>query len=355
MTSTFASQLGIEHPLIQAPMSGSTPPALVAAVSNAGALGSLGAGYLEPSAIIENAEQIRVSTGQPYAIGLFVLPDEFDADMAAVAKAREQLDQLMAREGIEARTSLPARWAPRFSDQFAALCEARPAVATFAFGLISPAQRRELRQRDIYLIGTATTVAEARAWADAGADAVCVQGAEAGGHRGTFLHRAEDAMIGLFALLPLAVNVLKIPVIAAGGIMDGRGVLAAEVLGAAASQLGTAFLACPECSAADAWKRDLPQAEDHLVTTIRGFSGRAARGLRNRFVEAMPEPAQGLPYPVLNALTAPLRRAAAAAGRGDLLSEWCGQAASLVRPQPAAELVARLMYEYRLARRTLAS
>ena len=101
MTSTFASQLGIEHPLIQAPMSGSTPPALVAAVSNAGALGSLGAGYLEPSAIIENAEQIRASTGQPYAIGLFVLPDEFDADMAAVAKAREQLDQLMAREGIE--------------------------------------------------------------------------------------------------------------------------------------------------------------------------------------------------------------------------------------------------------------
>jgi nitronate monooxygenase len=359
MNSPFASRLGIEHPLIQAPMAGSSPSALAAAVSNAGGLGSLGAGYLEPQAILDQAAQIRALSDRPYAIGLFVLPDEFEADMAVVAKAREQLDALMAREGLDVRTSLPARWAPRFSDQFAVLCEARPAVASFAFGVISEAQLRELRQRDIYVIGTATTVAEARAWADGGVDAVCVQGAEAGGHRGTFLHEAEDAMIGLFALLPLTVHALtayarNIPVIAAGGIMDGRGMLAAEVLGAAASQLGTAFLTCPECSAAEAWKRDLPQVEEHRVTTIRGFSGRAARGLRNRFVEAMPEAAQGLPYPVLNALTAPLRRAAAAAGRGDLLSEWCGQAAGLVRPQPAAELVARLMYEHRLARRTMA-
>lgn len=353
MTSpAFALQLGIEHPLIQAPMAGSTSPALVAAVSSAGALGSLGAGYLEPQAIIEQAAQIHALGDRPYAIGLFVLPDDFDVDMAAVAKAREQLDALMACEGLDVRTSVPTSWAPRFSDQFAALCEACPAVASFAFGVISPAQMRELRRRHIFVIGTATTVREARAWAEAGADAVCVQGAEAGGHRGTFLHEPEDAMIGLFALLPLAVRALDIPVIAAGGIMDGRGMLAAEVLGAAASQLGTAFLSCPESLAAAAWKQDLLQAQEHQVTIIDGFSGRAARGLRNRFVEAMPHAAQDLPYPVLNALTAPLRRAAAAAGRGDLLSEWCGQAAGMVRPQPAAELVARLMHERRLARST---
>jgi nitronate monooxygenase len=355
MTSLFANRLGIEHPLIQAPMAGSTPPALVAAVSNAGGLGSLGAGYLEPQAILDQASQIRALGDRPYAIGLLVLADDFEADMVAVTKARAQLDALMEHEGLDVRTSVPRRWAPRFSDQFAALCEARPAVASFAFGVISPAQSRELHQRDIYVIGTATTVAEARAWVAAGADAVCVQGAEAGGHRGSFLHQAEDAMIGLFALLPLTVRALRIPVIAAGGIMDGRGMLAAEILGAAASQLGTAFLTCPECSASAAWKNDLLQAEEHQVTTIRSFSGRAARGLRNRFVEAMPQPAAGLPYPVLNALTAPLRRAAAAAGRSDLQSEWCGQAASLVRPQPAAELVARLMYEHRLARRVLPS
>lgn len=349
--TAFAQRLGIDYPLIQAPMAGSTPPALVGAVSNAGGLGSLGAGYLEPQAILDHAAQIRALGDRPYAIGLFVLPDDFEADMAAVAKARVQLDALMEREGLDVRTSVPARWAPRFSDQFAALCEARPAAASFAFGVVSPAQVRELRQREIYVIGTATTVAEARVWADGGADAVCVQGAEAGGHRGNFLHQAEDAMIGLFALLRLTVRELQIPVIAAGGIMDGRGMLAAEILGAAASQLGTAFLTCPECSASAAWKQDLLQAHAHQVTTITGFSGRAARGLRNRFVEAMPEAVEGLPYPVLNTLTAPLRRAAAAAGRGDLQSEWCGQAAGLVRPQPAAELVARLMHEYRLARR----
>ena len=358
MSSPFTRRLDIEHPLIQAPMSGSTPPSLVAAVSNAGGLGSLGAGYLEPQAILDQAAQIRALSDRPYAIGLFILPDAFEADLAAVAKAREQLDALMEREGLDIRTTMPAQWAPRYSDQFAALCEARPAVAMFAFGVITPAQLRELKQRDIYVIGTATTVDEVRAWADAGADAVSLQGAEAGGHRSTFLHDAEDGMIGLFALLPLAARAMAayerdVPLIAAGGIMDGRGVLAAEILGAAASQLGTAFLICPECSAAEAWKQDLPHVEDYQVTTIRGFSGRAARGLRNRFVEAMPSAAQGLPYPILNALTAPLRRAAAAAGRGDLLSEWCGQAASLVRPQPAAELVARLMYEYRLAKRSL--
>jgi len=212
---------------------------------------------------------------------------------------------------------------------------------------------RELQASGIRVVGTATSVAEARAWADRGADAVCVQGAEAGGHRGTFLHAAEEAMVGLFALVPLAAAAVDIPVIAAGGIMDGRGMVAAEVLGADASQLGTAFLACPESAAAEAWKRDLPRAQDHRIGTIYSFSGRAARGLRNRFVEAMqPFAAELPPYPILNALTAPLRRAAAAAGRGDLLSEWCGQAAALVRPMPAAELVHVLMDEYATARCT---
>lgn len=357
LTSTaFTTRLAIELPLIQAPMAGSTTAELVAAVSAAGGLGSLGAGYFEPQAILEQAARIRAITDRPFAINLFVLPDSFEPDMAAVDRARAQLDALMEREGLDVRTSLPRQWAPRFSDQFAALCEARPHVASFAFGLPSPVQMRGLKARDICTIGTATTVREALACVEAGFDAVCMQGVEAGGHRGTFLHDAEDAMIGLFALLPLARHALDargfdIPLIASGGIMDGRGMLAAEVLGAAASQLGTAFLACTESSASEAWKRDLADAVETRVTTIRSFSGRAARGLRNRFVESLPATVEDLPYPILNALTAPLRRAAAAAGRADLLSEWCGQAASLARPQPASELVARLMHEYRLARR----
>ncbi|HEV2539097.1 MAG TPA: nitronate monooxygenase [Frateuria sp.] len=353
--SAFLGSLGVEHPLIQAPMSGSNTPALVAAVSAAGGLGSLGAGYLEPQALLDQAAQIRAATARPFAINLFVLPDAFEVDDAQVEAIRRRLDALMEREGLDVRTQRPTRWAPVFSDQLAALREARPAVASFAFDLIGADEVRRLQALGIRVVGTATSVAEARAWADRGADAVCVQGAEAGGHRGTFLHAPEEALIGLFALLPSTVAAIDIPVIAAGGIMDGRAMLAAQVLGADASQLGTAFLACPESAAAEAWKRDLPQAEDHRIGTIYSFSGRAARGLRNRFVEAMaPFAGQLPPYPVLNALTSPLRRAAAAAGRGDLLSEWCGQAAARVRPMPAAELVRVLMAEYAAARRALA-
>jgi nitronate monooxygenase len=351
MNDSFVRWLGVQHPLIQAPMAGSTTPALVAAVATSGGLGSLGAGYLEPQAILDQAAEIRRLTDRPYAIGLFVLPDEVTVDMAAVEDAREHLDALMAREGLDVRTRLPDRWAPKFSEQFAALLEVRPAVAIFAFGLLDSGQMRALKQRRIGVIGTATTVTEARAWAECGADAVSLQGAEAGGHRGTFLHDMDDAMIGLFALVPMAARAVDIPVIAAGGIMDGRGMLAAEILGASASQLGTAFLACPESAAAVAWKRDLGQSADHQITTIRSFSGRAARGLRNRYVEQMEPFMANLPdYPVLNALTAPLRRAAAEAGRGDLLSEWCGQAAGGVRAMPATELVAVLMDEYHAAR-----
>lgn len=354
MTSPFIARLGIGHPLIQAPMSGSTTPALIAAVSNAGGLGSMGAGYLEPQAVLEQAAQVRALTDRPFAINLFVPPETFDVDEVAVASARKHLDDLMAREGLAVRTVWPERWAPSFADQFAALCEARPAVASFAFDLLTPVQMRQLKQLDITVIGTATTVDEAQAWAGLGADAVSLQSAEAGGHRGTFLHEPEQALIGLFALLPLAVRALDIPVIAAGGIMDGRGILAAEVLGAAASQLGTAFLACPECAAAEAWKRDPPKAAEHQVATIRSFSGRAARGLRNTYVEAMQPYEASLPaYPATNALTSPLRRAAAA-GRGDLLSEWCGQGASMVRAMPAGELVKVLMAEYAQARKALA-
>jgi len=356
--TAFTRHLGIEHPLIQAPMAGSNTPALVAAVSHAGGLGSLGAGYLEPQALLEQAAQIRADTGRPFAINLFVLPDTFEVDETVLSQARARLDALMEQEGLAVRTTRPERWAPRFSDQLAALREARPAVASFTFGLLTAEQMRELQQLKICVVGTATSVAEARAWAELGADAVCMQGAEAGGHRGSFLHAPEDALIGLFALVPLTVRAMEahgnLPVIASGGIMDGRGMLAAEVLGAAASQLGTAFLACPESAAAEAWKFDLAMAEEHRVATICGITGRAARGLRNRFAEAMqPFVAQLPPYPVLNALTSPLRRAAAAAGRGDLLSEWCGQAAGMVRTLPAAELVATLMDEYGAAARAL--
>lgn len=355
MPSSFLQRLGIAQPLVLAPMSGASTPALAAAVSDAGGLGSHGVGYLGAQAILDDAAKIRALTERPFALNLFVLPDDFATDAEAIALARGRLDALMAREGLAIRTNLPERWAPRFSDQFAALCEARPPVASFTFNLLTPGQVRELKRRGIIVIGNATTVAEAKAWAALGVDAISLQGAEAGGHRGSFLHEPEQAMIGLFALVRLAAQAVDVPLIAGGGIMDGRGMLAAEMLGAAVAQLGTAFLACPESAAAAAWKADLAGAEDSRVTTIRSFSGRAARGLRNTYVDAMEAEAGRFPaYPVMNALTSPLRKAAAAAGRGDLVSEWCGQAASLSRAMPAAELAATLLQEYAEARASLA-
>lgn len=351
MPSSFLQRLGVARPLVLAPMSGASTPALVAAVSQAGGLGSHGVGYLSPQAILDDAAKIRALTDHAFVLNLFVLPDEFDADEPAIDRARAALDELMEREGLAARTSLPERWAPRFSDQFAALCEARPVAASFTFNLLSDAQVRELKRRDIAVIGNATSLAEVKAWAARGADAISLQGSEAGGHRGSFLHRPEQAMIGLFALLSQAAQAVSLPLIAGGGIMNGRTMLAAEVMGADVSQLGTAFLACPESAAAQAWKQDLTQAQDTDVTTIRSFSGRAARGLHNTYVKAMAAVEGQLPpYPVTNALTSPLRRAAAAAGRGDLISEWCGQGVSLLRPMPAAELVAQLLQEYEQAR-----
>jgi nitronate monooxygenase len=355
MPSLFLKRLGVAQPLVLAPMAGASTPALVAAVSNAGGLGSHGVGYLAPQAILDDAAKIRALTDHPFALNLFVQPDEFHEDTAAIDFARVTLDNLMEHEGLAVRTNLPERWAPRFSDQFAALCEARPAVASFTFNVLTPAQLRELKRLDIAVVGTATSVAEVRAWAELGADAISLQGAEAGGHRGTFLHEPGEAMIGLFALLPLAARAVDIPLIAGGGIMNGRGMAAAELLGAAVSQLGTAFLACPESHAAAAWKQDLALADDVRITTIPSFSGRPARGLRNRYVDLMRPYEARLPaYPVMNALTSPLRRAAAAAGRGDLISEWCGQAAGLSRPMPAAELASTLLEEYAQARKSLA-
>jgi nitronate monooxygenase len=338
--------LGIRHPLIQAPMATAATPALVAAVSEAGALGSLACGYLEPEAIARSASEIRALTSRPFALNMFVLPDAFVVDETKVAASRAWLDELARESALEVPGALPARWAPRCSEQLAALHEARPAVASFAFGVLEAAQVAGLQRAGIRVIGTATTVDEALAWEAAGADAVAMQGAEAGGHRGGFLHDFDESMIGLFALLPQAARAVRIPLIAAGGIMDGRAMAAAELLGASASQLGTAFLTCTESGATPGWKRDLAAAHDHSTVVTRGFSGRPARGLVNTFTRAV-APRQGdFPdYPAQNALTGALRRAAAQAGRSDLISEWAGQAASLVRPMPAGELVAILAAE----------
>ncbi|MFY3385770.1 NAD(P)H-dependent flavin oxidoreductase [Paracidovorax sp. MALMAid1276] len=359
----LTTRLGLVLPLIQGPMTGSDTPALAAAVSAAGGLGMLGCGMRSPAAMAEAAADVRRRTDRPFGMNLFVqatpVPDE-----ATVQAALQRLAPFYAEFGLVPQR--PAQWCEDFAAQFEALVAARPAVASFTFGILTAAQVARLQAVGSCVIGTATTVAEARAWVAVGADAVCASGMEAGGHRGTFLSPGDDAapppagpsvddfeasMLGTLTLVRQCVDALpSTPIIAAGGIMDGRGMAGAQALGAQAVQMGTAFLTCPESAIGPAYRAALTQAGPTDTRTTRVFSGRPARGIVNRMMEALKADERSVPpYPVQNALTGALRRASAEAGRADHLSLWAGQGVAGVRPMPAADLVATLAAEWRAA------
>lgn len=335
----FTATVGIEHPIIQAPMAGGpTTPELVAAVSNAGGLGSFAAAVLSPSAILEGIARVRALTSRPFNVNLFLLR-EARPTPEALAAAHARLDPYRASLGLgPGRT--PAAFAEDQDAQLDAVLSLAPPVVSFAFDVLDAATVRRFKRAGSMVVGTATTVAEARVWEAAGADAICAQGAEAGGHRGTFLGDADRSAIGVMTLIPQMVAAVKVPVIAAGGIMNGRGIAAALVLGAQAVQLGTAFLCCPESGASEPWKRALLAARDDSTRLTRAFSGRPARAIVNAFMDEMQPFEDEVPiYPVQNALTGELRRAAAVQGRADLMSLYAGQGAALMRPMPAADLV----------------
>jgi nitronate monooxygenase len=312
-------------------------------------LGSLAAPLLAPQTILEQAGKIRALTSQPFAINLFVLQTpQPTAD--SVAQAAQLLKPVWASLGWT-ELPAPAKWCEDFDAQFDALIAARPAVASFTFGILTRERVARLHAAEILVIGTATNVAEALAWEQVGADAVCAQGIEAGGHRGSFIGPQEDGL-GLMALVPQIVDAIGLPVVAAGGIMDGRGIAAAFELGAAAVQIGTAFLPCPESGIHPAYKQRLLAAHDEpakaLTRLTRAFSGRYARGLVNRFIETMQDMQGQVPaYPVQNALTGSIRAQAGKTGDTELMSLWAGQGVGLIRAMPAAQLIDTLMAEWR--------
>lgn len=340
----IARLFGIRHPVVQAGMAGgATTPRLVAAVSEAGGLGTLGAGYMQPRDIRNAIREVRSLTGAPLAVNLFV-PEPFE-EPASPGEANAALDEYRAELGVEPPEDFRP-YAPDFEAQLAAVVEERPAVLSFTFSVPSDEQLSALHEAGIVTCGTAATVREAVELEARGVGSVCCQGYEAGGHRGTFIGEARQAMVGTLALVPQVVDAVRIPVLAAGGIADGRGLAAALALGADGAQMGTAFLTCPESGVHPGYKRALLAATEEDTAVTRAFSGKPARGLRNRFIEEMASREDELPdYPVQNAYTRDLRAAAAKQDRTEFMSLWSGQAARLARSESAAELVERTASE----------
>jgi nitronate monooxygenase len=330
-------------PIIQAPMAGGgDTPSLVSAVCNAGALGFIGAAYLAPVQIAGAAHAVREQTDQPFGINLFA-PSPAPEPLGNLEAALRNVAPFFAEMGLPF-PSLPAGGAYAFEDQLAAVLDSGASCFSFTFGLLPETAVQAIKTRGIFLMGTASTVDEAEALEELGVDAVIAQGSEAGGHRATFDPRAKPDLIGTMALVPQIIDAVKVPVIASGGIMDGRGIKAALALGAIAVQMGTAFLTCDEAGVPENYKRAILQARENDTRITRAFSGRPARGIVNRFMNEIGEE-DILPFPLQNALTRPLRTAAAKQGKAEFLSLWAGQGLRLARRGPAGELVARLTAE----------
>jgi nitronate monooxygenase len=338
--------LGLSIPVFQAPMAGGGDTAeLVAAVSNAGGMGFIGAAYLTVEQIGERVQRIRQLTSRPFGINLFAPAPVPAAENPDVARAIERIRPYFQELGLPEPVA-PAVPPNDFDERLAACLESGARVFSFAFG-IPPARAIEaIKSRGMLLLGTATTVEEARSLVDAGADGVIAQGSEAGGHRSTFATEFEQGMVGSMALIPQIAAAVSVPVIASGGIMNGRGIAAALVLGASAVQMGTAFLTCEESGVPPAYKDAISAASEDQTRITRAFSGRPARGIANRLLRDYQDHTDSiLPFPLQNNLTRPLRTEAVKRNRAEYLSLWAGQGLRMARRTTATELMQRLTAE----------
>jgi nitronate monooxygenase len=354
METAWTRLAGVQHPIVQAPMGlGATTPALVAAVGRAGAMGCLAAAYTTAAQVAEAVRAIRALTDAPFGVNLFAplpLPDA-----PPLAKALARLGQVHSELGLPAPT-LPERVADDFDALVGACLDSGARVLSFTMGRLPRGVIEAAQARGMRVAGTATTVDEAVLLAQDGVDAIVAQGSEAGAHRGTFAGPFEDALVGGLALVPQIVDAVRVPVLASGGIMDGRGIAAALALGAAGVQMGTAFLAVDECGVPASYKRAVLAGHEDQTRITRAFSGRPARGLVNRFMREMDQhPDAVLPFPYQNALTRALRAAAGKRDDADYLSLWAGQGVRLARRGTAQGLVDTLMQETHATLRRLAA
>lgn len=338
-SNRVTERLHIQYPVIQAGMAGgATTPELVAAVSNAGGLGTLGAGYLSPHQLRDNIRAIKQLTEAPFAVNLFVT-SETSLSTENIDYMNHFLDRYREELGMPESPEIDLTL-PSFSEQLAVIIEEQVPVFSCTFGIPSQSVIEILRDRGVVVIGTATTVKEARLLEDQQVDMIIAQGSEAGGHRGTFNGDFAAANIGTMALVPQMIDQVDIPVIATGGIMDARGTLAAMMLGAEAVQLGTAFLSCQESGIHPDHKAAILQSTDESTVITSAFSGKPARGIRNYMLQDFEaKHVSPLPYPVHNQLTKDIRREAKEQNNTGYMSLWAGQAASLSEEKSAGTLV----------------
>jgi len=340
--------LGVTHPIIQAPMAGSDTPALAAAVANAGGLGSIGCAFLLPEQFSAVYAETRAATNRALNMNFFAHAVPGDDEQKA-ARARALLAPFFMEFNLGEVPEVAATNFPFGDAIFEAVLEARPRVVSFHFGLPQARFVTALKEAGTVILCTATTPAEARDLEARGVDAIIAQGWEAGGHHGYYLSD-KGAQTGTMALVPQIVDAVGVPVIAAGGIGDGRGIAAALALGAAGVQIGTAFLTTAEAGIAAPHRAALMASDGSDTRPTTAFSGRPARGVVNRYMAAMAAHEDDLPdFPLMNPVTGPLRKASADAGSPDFIALWSGQAVGLSRETTATELVETLVAETRAA------
>jgi nitronate monooxygenase len=347
LSTLLCELLGIRVPIVQAPMAGGPScPELVAAVSEAGALGSFGFAVTQPKDMRTQVAAVRERTAKPFCVNLIAAPQPAPIDVVHQSAALAALGPWYAEMGLPPPEAAKLPYAPDLEGQLALVAEARPAVFTVHLGDIEEEWVRRFKRLGIRIGANATCVAEAEHAKALGFEFVIAQGGEAGGHRGSYLRAAREALTGTLALTRVIVRAVPLPVVAAGGIMDGAGIAAALSLGAQGVQMGTAFIPCPESGAPEVHKRAILEAREDDTQLTEKFSGRPARGIANRFLrEAEGKHFPQIAYPAQNALTGKLRQASAKAGNPDFYALWSGQAAPLARALPAAELVAQLEQE----------
>jgi len=347
LATPLSAKLGLALPLVQAPMAGGpSSPELVAACSAAGVLGSFGFAYTQPDEMKKQCAWVRGKTDRPFGVNLFTSPQPAQVDAASQRGALDAVAGYYKELGLPAPEPVNAPFAPDLEAQFDAVAEIRPRVFTVHLADLPGKGIAELKAKGILLGGSATCIAEAQRLESLGFDFVIAQGGEAGGHRGSYLRNPYQSLTGTLALTRLVVRSVKLPVIAAGGIMDGAGIAATLALGAQLAQLGTAFIACPESGASQAHKDALLAVREDTTRVTEKFSGKPARGLSNRFIEEMAtRNAPQLAFPAQNSVTGKLRQASAKAGKPDFIALWAGQAAPLARALPAAQLIEQLNTE----------